>query len=53
MSTSDYNKFTSKTLETEIKKLLVESSNISNLVKISGSDTKPAILGKKAELKAE
>ena len=40
-------------MKLKLKKLLVESYNIFNLVKISGSDTKPAILGKKAELKAE
>ena len=53
MITSDYNKFASKTLETEIKKGLVNNSNISYLVKNSDSNTKIEIFGKKAELKAE
>ena len=53
-TTSDYNKFTSDILDSKIKqKKLLNESNISNLVKDSGLNTKLAKLATKTELKAE
>ena len=54
-TTSDYNKFASDILDSKIKqkKKLLNESNISNLVKDSGLNTKLAKLATKTELKAE
>ena len=52
--TSDYNKITSKILETKMKeKRLVGQSSIFNPVKISNLNTKLTLLATKAGLKAE
>ena len=52
--TSDYNKITSKILETKMReKRLVGQSSIFNFVKISNLNTKLTLLATKAGLKAE
>ena len=50
-TTSDYNKFTKKILDTKIKeKYLLNKHNISNLVQNSYSNTKLPTLATKAEV---
>ena len=53
-TTSDYNKFTKEILDAKIKeKGLVDKSDISNFIKNSDLNTKPAALATQAKLKAE
>ena len=53
ITTSNYNKFTSDTLDGKIKQKELVNKCISDLVKHSGLNTKLATLATKTELKAE